>query len=40
MRGKVIPVRLPFGRARLATRPSSTGSAPMLKITGIVVVAA
>jgi hypothetical protein len=28
---KVTPVRLPPGRTRLATRPNSTGSAPLLK---------
>ena len=37
---KLIPVRLPPGRARLATRPSLTGSSPTLKTMGIVVVAA
>jgi len=30
------PVRLPPGRARLATRPSSTGSVPMTKTIGVV----
>jgi len=30
------PVRLPPGRARLATRPSATGSAPTEKTIGIV----
>src|SRR5262249_39806920 len=37
---KLIPVRLPSGRARLATRPSLTGSGPTTKTTGIDVVAA
>ena len=37
---KLIPVRLPPGRARLATRPSLTGSSATLKTTGIVAVAA
>ena len=37
---KLIPVRLPPGRARLATRPSLTGSSPTTKTIGIVVVAA
>ena len=37
---KLIPVTLPPGRARLATRPSLTGSSPTLKTIGIVVVAA
>ena len=37
---KLIPVRLPPGRARLATRPSLTGSSPLTKTMGIVVVAA
>ncbi len=36
----VVPVRLPPGRARLATRPSATGSPPTEKTMGIVVVAA
>jgi hypothetical protein len=36
---KVTPVRLPPGRARLATRPNSTGSVPLLKTIGIVEVA-
>jgi hypothetical protein len=36
---KLTPVRLPPGRARLATRPSLTGSSPTLKTIGIVVVA-
>jgi hypothetical protein len=36
----LIPVRLPPGWARLATRPSLTGSSPTLKTMGIVVVAA
>jgi hypothetical protein len=34
------PVRLPPGRARLATRPSLTGSSPEMNTMGIVVVAA
>src|SRR5262249_22760889 len=37
---KLMPVRLPPGRARLATRPSLTGSSPTMKTTGIFVVAA
>ena len=37
---KLIPVRLPPGRARLATRPSLTGSWLPTKTMGIVVVAA
>src|SRR5262249_52120435 len=37
---RLIPVRFPSGRARLATRPSLTGSAPVKKTMGIVVVAA
>src|SRR6516165_9252525 len=37
---KLIPVRLPPGRARLATRPSLTGSWATIKAIGIVVVAA
>ena len=37
---KLIPVTLPPGRARLATRPSLTGSSPTVKTIGIVVVAA
>jgi hypothetical protein len=37
---KVMPVRLPPGRARLATRPRLTGSSPTVKTMGIVVVAA
>jgi len=36
---KLTPVRLPPGLARLATRPSSTASAPILKTIGIVEVA-
>jgi hypothetical protein len=36
----LIPVRLPPGRLRLATRPIFTGSAPMTKTMGIVAVAA
>ena len=37
---QLIPVTLPPGRLRLATRPSFTGSAPLEKTIGIVVVAA
>jgi hypothetical protein len=37
---KLTPVILPPGRARLATRPSWTGSAPMTKTMGIVELAA
>ena len=37
---KLMPVRLPPGRARLATRPSATGSSATAKTIGIVVVAA
>ena len=37
---KLMPVRLPPGRARLATRPSLTGSSATVKTMGIVVVAA
>ena len=36
----VTPVRLPPGRFRLATRPTSTGSAAISKTIGMVVVAA
>src|SRR4051794_18246508 len=36
---KPTPVRLPPGWARLATSPSPTGSAPLLKTIGIVEVA-
>ena len=36
----VMPVMLPPGRLRLATRPCATGSPPVLKTIGIVVVAA
>ena len=36
----LVPVTLPPGWARLATRPSLTGSSPTLKTMGIVVVAA
>src|SRR5262249_56125890 len=36
---KLMPVALPPGRARLATRPSLTGSSPTPKTIGIVVVA-
>src|SRR6516165_9685476 len=35
----VTPVRLPPGRAKLATRPRSTGSEPLMNTTGIVGVA-
>ena len=31
---KLTPVRLPPGRARLATRPAATGSIPVMKTTG------
>jgi hypothetical protein len=37
---KLTPVRLPPGRARLATKPSLTGSSPATKTIGISVVAA
>src|SRR5262249_61679380 len=37
---KLIPVMLPPGRARLATRPNLTGSSATRKATGMVVVAA
>src|SRR5262249_15443801 len=37
---KVTPVTLPPGRLRLETRPRSTGSAPIAKTIGLVVVAA
>ena len=37
---KLMPVALPPGRARLATRPSWTGSSPTPKTIGIVAVAA
>src|SRR6266571_2093230 len=37
---KLIPVRFPPGRARLATRPNLTGSSPTPNTIGIVVVAA
>src|SRR5215813_2458612 len=37
---QLIPVRLPPGRAKLATSPSLTGSSPPTKTIGIVVVAA
>jgi hypothetical protein len=37
---KFTPVKLPPGRARLATRPDETGSRPVAKTTGMVVVAA
>ncbi len=37
---RLSPVRLPPGRARLATRPSLTGSSPTRKTIGIAVVAA
>jgi hypothetical protein len=36
---KYIPVMLPPGRLRLATRPSATGSPPIPKTIGIVAVA-
>ena len=36
----VTPVTLPPGWFRLGTSPSATGSAPILKMTGIVLVAA
>src|SRR5260370_22070375 len=36
---RVTPVRLPPGRARLATSPSATGSLPIRKMIGIVEVA-
>src|SRR4051812_46361952 len=36
---KLIPVRLPPGRAKLATRPVTTGSFPAVKTIGIVQVA-
>ena len=39
-RRKSTPVMLPPGRLRLATRPSLTGSPPLAKTIGIVVVAA
>ena len=39
-RKKLTPVTLPPGRLRLATRPSLTGSLPVAKTIGIVVVAA
>ena len=37
---KLTPVTLPPGRLRLATKPAPTGSKPVTKTTGIVVVAA
>src|SRR5262249_48360476 len=37
---KPMPVRFPPGRARLATRPTLTGSSPVMKTMGIVDVAA
>src|SRR5450432_3006937 len=37
---KLMPVALPPGRERLATRPSLTGSSPTAKTIGIVAVAA
>jgi hypothetical protein len=37
---KAMPVILPPGRLKLATKPSLTGSAPVTKTIGIVVVAA
>src|SRR4029077_5484488 len=36
----LIPVRLPVGLLRLSTRPTLTGSAPVMKTMGIVLVAA
>ena len=39
-RSQLMPVRLPPGRARLATRPNLPGSSPPTKTIGIVVVAA
>jgi hypothetical protein len=36
---KLTPVRLPPGRARLATRPAATGSPPIMETIGIVEVA-
>jgi hypothetical protein len=36
----VLPVRFAPGRLRLATNPDATGSRPVLKTMGIVVVAA
>ena len=36
---EVTPVRFPPGRFKLATRPASTGSAPVRKTIGIVAVA-
>ena len=36
---RLTPVRLPPGRLRLATRPWPTGSAPMVKTIGMVLVA-
>ena len=36
----LTPVTLPPGRLKLDTRPSATGSAPLTKTIGIVVVAA
>ena len=36
---RLMPVMVPPGRLRLATRPSSTGSEPLWKTIGIVVVA-
>jgi hypothetical protein len=37
---RLTPVALPLGRLKLATRPSWTGSSPMVNTMGIVVVAA
>jgi hypothetical protein len=37
---RAVPVRFPPGRLRLATRPNATGSAPVPKTMGMVVVAA
>jgi hypothetical protein len=36
----VMPVTLPPGRLKLATRPTAMGSTPVLKTIGMVVVAA
>jgi len=36
----VVPVTLPPGRLKLATKPTWTGSTPMTKTTGMVEVAA
>jgi hypothetical protein len=37
---RLIPVALPPGRLRLATRPNATGSPPVAKTIGMVAVAA